>query len=65
MEVKSIASLATTMATTATQQAVSISVMKKAMDMQASSAAAMLEMLPPVDSANLPSHLGQHVNITA
>lgn len=65
MEVKSIASLATTMATTATQQAVSISVLKKAMDMQASSAAAMLEMLPPVDGPNLPPHLGQRINTTA
>jgi hypothetical protein len=65
MEVNSIASLATTMATTATQQAVSIAVMKKAMDIQASSAAAMLEMLPPVDGPNLPPHLGQHVNTIA
>lgn len=65
MEINSIANLATTMATTATHQAVSIAVAKKAMDMQASSAAAMLEMLPPVTSSSLPAHLSQHINTTA
>lgn len=65
MEVKSIASLATTIANTATNQAVGVSVLKKAIDIQASSAAAMLEALPPATSANLPSHLGQRINTTA
>ena len=65
MEVKSIASLATTIATTATNQAVGVAVMKKAIDIQASSAAAMLEALPPATGANLPSHLGQRINTTA
>jgi hypothetical protein len=65
MEVKTIANLATTLANTATNQAVGIAVLKKAMDVQASSAAAMLEALPPATAANLPSHLGQNVNTTA
>ena len=65
MEVKNIANLATTLATTATQQAVGIAVFKKAIDVQASSALAMLEALPPTTGANLPPHLGQHVNTTA
>lgn len=65
MEVTDIARLATTMASTATTQAVNVAVMKKAMDIQASSAAALLQALPPVSSANLPPHLGQNVNTTA
>ena len=65
MEVKQIAHLATTLANTATNQAIGIAVMKKAMDVQASSATALLEALPPAIGANLPSHLGQNVNTTA
>lgn len=65
MEVKNIAQLATTIATTATNQAIGVAVMKKAMDVQASSAAAMLEALPPATATNLPSHLGQNIDTTA
>lgn len=48
--------------------AVGIQVLKKAMDMQAQSAAALIEALPKPtqpSSANLPPHLGQNVNTTA
>lgn len=65
MEVTNIANLATTIATTASNQAVGVAVLKKAMDIQASSATALLEALPPATSANLPPHLGQNVNTTA
>ncbi|RZI41939.1 putative motility protein [Herbaspirillum sp. HC18] len=65
MEVQTIANLATTIANTATNQAVGIAVLKKAMDVQASTATAMLEALPPATSANLPPHLGQNVNTSA
>ncbi|HYD97332.1 MAG TPA: YjfB family protein [Noviherbaspirillum sp.] len=65
MEVKTIANLATTIATTATNQAVGVAVLKKAMDVQASSAAAMLEALPPATGVNNPPHLGQNIDITA
>lgn len=65
MEVNQIAHLATTIANTATNQAVGIAVLKKAMDVQASSATALLEALPPATEVNLPPHLGQHVNTTA
>ena len=65
MEVKNIAHLATTIATTATNQAIGIAVLKKAQDVQASSAAALLEALPPATGANLPPHLGQKINTTA
>ncbi|HJV75230.1 MAG TPA: YjfB family protein [Noviherbaspirillum sp.] len=65
MDVTNIANLATSLATTTTNQAISIAVLKKANDMQAVSAAALLEALPPVTAANLPPHLGQHVNTKA
>ena len=65
MEVKQIAQLATTLATTTTNQAIGVAVLKKAMDVQASSATALLEALPPASGANLPSHLGQNINTTA
>lgn len=65
MDVSSIASLATTIAETATRQEVGVAVMKKAMDIQASSAEALLQALPPVSGANLPPHLGQNINTTA
>ena len=65
MEVNQIAQLATSLANNATNQAIGIAVLRKAMDVQASSAAAMLEALPPATGASLPAHLGQNVNTTA
>ena len=63
MDVMSIARLSTTMAETSTRQEVSMTVLKKAMDVKASSATALLEALP--STQNLPSHLGNRVNTTA
>jgi hypothetical protein len=65
IEINSIVNLATTMATTATQQTVSIAMLKKTVDLKASSATTMLEMLRPVTGASPPTHLGQHVNTAA
>lgn len=65
MENMDIAALAVSLATTTTNQAISIAVLKKTMEAQATSAAAMLEALPPATEANLPAHLGQNVNTTA
>lgn len=65
MEINGIANLATAMETSRTDQAVGIAVLKKALDAQATSAAALLAALPPVQSAKLPPHLGQNVNTTA
>ncbi|MBD3669566.1 MAG: YjfB family protein [Gammaproteobacteria bacterium] len=47
---------------TRTGDAVAISVMKKAMDAQASAAAQLIESVP-APSASLPAHLGQNVNV--
>lgn len=65
MDVNNIAHLATTIATTATNQAIGLAVMKKANQVQATTAAAMIEALPPATSANLPEHIGRNVNTTA
>lgn len=65
MELNTIASAATAMEQVKTAQAVNVAVLKKALDSQASTAAALLDALPPVTAANLPPHLGQHINTTA
>lgn len=63
MDVSNIASLATEMATTRTNAEVGTAVLKKAIDLQAEGALALLNALPQVSS--LPNHLGQNVNTTA
>ena len=63
---KIFCTVATTMAETSTNQAVSIAVLKKAMDLSAAGALALIEAIPdntPIQ--NLPSHLGQNINTTA
>jgi hypothetical protein len=66
MDAMSIARLATTIAETGTREEVGMAVLKKAQQVQASSAQALIEALPPVQSAtNLPAHLGNHINTTA
>jgi hypothetical protein len=65
MDTSSIASLATSMASTATGQAIGVAVLKKAMDIEANGALALLQAIPPVPTANLPAHLGQNINTTA
>jgi len=66
MDAMSIAKLATTMADTSNRTEVGYAVLKRAMDVQASSAQALIEAIPPAPpAANLPSHLGQNINTTA
>lgn len=66
MDVMGIAQLSTTVAETGTRQAVGIAMLKKAQDVQASTATALLQALPPVQPApNLPAHLGSNINTTA
>ncbi|MEN3294238.1 MAG: hypothetical protein V7642_3491 [Burkholderiales bacterium] len=65
MEINGIVNLATRMDATRTEQAIGIAVLKKALDTQATSAAALIQALPPVQSASMPPHLGQNVNTTA
>ena len=65
MDVNGIASLATSMAAERNGQAIGIAVLKKALDIQSSSALALLNAIPAVPSVNLPAHLGQNINTTA
>jgi len=65
MNLTGVANLATSMSNTATEQAVSIAVLKKALDSETKTAAALLQALPLVSSARLPPNLGQNINTTA
>lgn len=66
MDVSGIAQLSTSLADTGTKEAVGVAVQKKAQDIQASTATALIQALPPVTSApSLPSHLGNKINTTA
>lgn len=66
MDVSSIARLATSMAETGVKQEVGVTMLKKAQDIQASTATALLSAIPPVPkAANLPSNLGNSINTTA
>lgn len=65
--VAGITSKITEMATTQTNEAVGMAVLKKAMDIDAASSAALIDAIPAAPAAphNLPPHLGQNVNTTA
>lgn len=65
MEVNAIANAATIIDQAKTGQAISIAVLKKALNAQSATALSLLEALPPVTSPNLPPHLGQNINTTA
>lgn len=64
MDINNIANLATAMSAQKTGDAVAISVLKKALETQASGALALIQALPQVP-ASLPPHLGNNVNTTA
>ena len=63
MDVTNIAKLATSMAETGIRQEVGVSMLKKSMDIQAASAAQLLDALPQLQ--NLPPHLGNTINTKA
>jgi hypothetical protein len=66
MDVTGIARVATTLADVGTSQAVSIAVLKKAIDISAESATALIEAIPEAPSVpNLPPNLGRNINTTA
>lgn len=66
MDVTGIAKLATSLADTGLKQDVGIAVLKRAEDIQASTATQLLDAVQPAAPApSLPSHLGQHINTTA
>lgn len=63
MDVAGIASLSTNLAETATNQAVGIAVLKKAINLESAGALALINAIPSIPSANLPINLGQNINI--
>ena len=66
MDVMGIAKLATSIADTGTKQDVGLAVLKKAQDIQASTATQLLDAVQAAAPApNLPAHLGKNVNTTA
>jgi len=66
MDVTGIANVATVMADVGTNQAIGIAVLKKAIDLNAAGALALIEALPDNSSAqNLPAHLGKNINTIA
>jgi len=65
MDVSSIAKLSTSIAETGQRQEVSLAVLKKAQQIQESTATQLLAALPSVQQPNLPPHLGNKINTTA
>jgi len=63
MDVMGIAKLSTSIAETGIRQDVSIAMLKRAQDLQASTATQLLDAVQPAQ--NLPEHLGKNVNTTA
>ena len=63
MDVTNIAKLSTSMAETGIRQEVGVTMLKKAMDIEAASAAQMIASLP--QPQNLPPHLGNTINTKA
>lgn len=65
MDVNGIAQLATTMSATRNSEQVGVAVLKKALDMSASHAAALIASVSTPQTQALPAHLGRNVNTTA
>jgi hypothetical protein len=65
MDITAIASLASNVAATAPSDAVGVAVLKKALDIEAANALALVQALPDIPSVNLPAHLGQNIDTTA
>jgi len=60
MDVTSIANLATSLSVSKTNEDIGVAVLKKALDIQKTNAATLLQALPPN-----PPHLGQNIDTTA
>lgn len=66
MDVSSIASAASAMKAQQTGEAVAVSVLRKALNVQSAGAMTLLQALPPpVPAQNLPANLGQNLNVVA
>lgn len=63
MDTTGIAQLSTSIAETGNKQAVGLAALKKAQDIDTSTATALIEAVP--STPNLPAHLGKTINTTA
>ena len=66
MDVSGIAKLATSIAETGTRQDVGVAVLKRAQDIQTSSATQLIDAIKSTPTVqNLPANLGNKINTTA
>ncbi|GAB3415746.1 YjfB family protein [Massilia agilis] len=66
MDISGIASGATSIAETGTKQEVDIAVLKRAQEIESSTATQLLDAIKSTPTVqNLPAHLGKNVNTTA
>jgi site-specific recombinase XerC len=62
----SLSNLSTSIAETGTRQDVGLAVLKRAQDIETSTATQLLDAIQPVRTVqNLPAHLGNNINTTA
>jgi hypothetical protein len=64
MDVSNIAALSTAMSQNAAQQQLNIAILKKSMDVQSATAAALISTIPAV-SSSLPDNIGMNINTSA
>jgi hypothetical protein len=63
MDTSNISNQLPAIASSGLAQAVGISALKKAVDIEANDALSLVQAVPPVQ--NLPPHLGNNINVTA
>jgi hypothetical protein len=66
MDVTGLSNLSTSIAETGTKQDVGLAVLKRAQDIETSTATQLLDAIQPAQAVqNLPAHLGNNINTTA
>lgn len=65
MDIGGIAGLTTGLTQAQTAENISLTVFRKALDAQATQAAALIEAVSSAPAVNLPAHLGRNINTTA
>lgn len=65
MDINAIANLPTNLTQAGLTDQAGTAVLKKALDIEASSAVALIQALPQPASVSLPAHLGQNIDTTA
>jgi Putative motility protein len=63
MDVSNIAGLSSSLSLTATNQAIGIAVLKRAINIESAGALALIAAIPTMTSANPPANLGRNIDI--